>query len=84
MGIQRENGYSATVQAFLSVGDLMIRLAKTGRSSLTFADLCELPPGTEGQLVVCVDGHEDTRGICILDGLAYGQRVAAYSVTTPF
>lgn len=84
MGIQRENGYSATVQAFLSVGDLVIRLAKTGRTTLTFAESCELPPGTEGELVVYVDGHADTRGICLLDGLAIGQRVAGYTVTTPF
>ncbi|BBO30835.1 hypothetical protein [Lacipirellula parvula] len=84
MGIQRDNGYSATVQAFLAVGESMIRLAKTGRTTLTFAEACELPPGTEGELVVCVDGHRDTRGVVLLDGLTLGQRVAAYAVTAPF
>lgn len=33
MGIQRDNGYSATVEAFLVVGESMIRLAKTGLGS---------------------------------------------------
>lgn len=84
MGIQRDNGYSATVEAFLEVGESKIRLAKTGRTTLAFAEACELPPGTEGELVVCVDGHCDTRSVVLLDGLMPGQRVAAYAVTVPF
>lgn len=84
MGIQRNNGYSATVEAFLVVGESMIRLAKTGRTTLTFADACELPPETEGELVVCVDGHRDTRSVVLPDWLSLGQRVAAYAVTAPF
>lgn len=78
MGIQRGNGYSASVEAFLAVGESKIRLAKTGRTTIAFAEACELPPGTEGELVVCVDGHCDTRSVVLPDGLPLGQRVATY------
>ena len=84
MGIQRGNGYSANVEAFLAVGESKIRLAKTGRTTLAFAEACELPLGTEGELVVCVDGHCDTRSVVLPDGLTLGQRTAAYAVTAPF
>jgi hypothetical protein len=84
MGIQRENGYSASVEAFLAVGDLLIRVARTSRDFLTLSQPCEFPPGTEGELVVSVDGHREARGITLNEGVAQGQRVVPYRVTVPF
>ncbi len=84
MGIQRENGYSATVEAFLVVGDHHIRLAKTGPDEITFVEPCELPPGTEGELVIIVDGHRDSRAIVLDEGAIRGRQEVRYSVAVPF
>ncbi|MCC6491992.1 MAG: hypothetical protein IT424_03115 [Pirellulales bacterium] len=77
MGIQRENGYSASVEAFLSIGALSVRLAKVGRDTLAFAEPCEFPPGTEGDIVVSIDGHRRSRRVVLADGVAAGERVAS-------
>jgi hypothetical protein len=84
MGIQRENGYSATVEAFFVVGDQHIRLAKTGPDEITLVEPCELPPGTEGDLVIIVDGHRDSRMVVLDDGAIAGRHEVRYSVAVPF
>lgn len=43
MGISHSDGYSATVEAFLLIGDQRFKLAKVGRDMLTFSHPCELP-----------------------------------------
>ena len=45
MGIRRENGYSASVAASLSVGGQRVQVAKMNRDYLTLADACELRTG---------------------------------------
>jgi hypothetical protein len=84
MGIQRENGYSASVEAFLLVGGQHIRLAKTGPDKVVAVEPCELPPGTEGELVILVDGHRDSRSVVLDDGAISGRQEIRYSVAVPF
>jgi len=84
MGIQRENGYSATVEAFLVVADQHIRLAKTGPDEITLVEPCELPPGAEGELVIIVDGHSDSQTVVLDDGAIRGRQEVRYSVAVPF
>ena len=84
MGIQRENGYSASVEAFLIVADQHIRLAKTGPNKVTLVEPCELSPGTEGELVIVVDGHRDSRTVVLDDGAICGRQEVRYSAAVPF
>jgi hypothetical protein len=84
MGIQRENGYSASVAAYLIVGNQRVQVAKLNRDYLTLADTCELAPETEAQLNIIIDEKKSTRMILLNDGVAAGQRVVRYSVLAPF
>jgi hypothetical protein len=84
MGIQRKNGYSASVAAYLIVGGQRVQVAKLNREYLTLADACELAPETEAQLNVIIDEKKSTRVIVLNDGVAPGQREVRYSVLAPF
>jgi hypothetical protein len=83
MGIQRENGYSASVEAFLVLGEQHISVAKTGRDTVTLVEPCDLPPGTEGELVMIVDGHRESRAVVLDDGANRERREVRYSVAVP-
>jgi hypothetical protein len=84
MGITRENGYSASVEAYLLVGGSRIEIAKTADGELVVAEPCELPPGCEAELVVIVDGQRYSRAIVSDDGIAHGATEARYSEAAPF
>jgi hypothetical protein len=84
MGIQRENGYSASVEAFLVVGDQHIRLAKTGPDKVVLVEPCELAPGNEGELAIIVDGHSDSQTVILDDGAMSDRHEVRYSVLAPF
>jgi len=84
MGIQRENGYSASVEAFLVIAQQQFTVAKTGRDTVTLVDPCEIAPGTEGELVMIVDGHRESRAVVLDDGGESGRREVRYSVAVPF
>ena len=84
MGIQRENGYSASVEAYLAVGERRLSVAKTGRDSVVLVEACELSPGTECELVTIVDGRRNSRSVVLDDGAAIGRREVRYSVAVPF
>ena len=84
MGIRRENGYSASIAAYLSVGTQRVQVAKMNRYHLTLVDACELAPETEAQLNIIIDEKKSTRMILLNDGVAAGQREVRYSVLAPF
>jgi hypothetical protein len=84
MGIQRENGYSASVEAYLVVDDTRVRLAKTNGCTFTLAEPCELLPGTVGDLVVIIDDEEQSKAVLLPNGSALGQTIVDYIVTAPF
>ena len=84
MGIRRENGYSASVAAYLSVGGRRVDIAKMNRDYLTLADACELAPETEAQLIIVVDDQKSTQMITLVEGVSAGQREVRYSVLAPF
>jgi hypothetical protein len=84
MGIHREGGYSATVEAYLLVGEDRYPLAKTGHDEVVVAKPCELPPGCEAKLVVIVDGNKSARAIVLDAGIARGESSARYSEAVPF
>lgn len=85
MGITRENGgYSAHVEGFLVLDGRRIRVAKTNGETITLAEACELPPGTEGDLLIIIDGDADSKRIELPDGVALGQRAVRYQHAVPF
>jgi hypothetical protein len=84
MGIHHEHGYSAEVEGFFVVGSTRIRLAKTNGCTFVVAEPCELSPGTEGDLLVIVDGSKSSRRVVIDGGVALGQRLVGYRVAAPF
>lgn len=68
MGVYRENGYSASVEAFLIVNGNRIRLAKTNGTTITLAKPHELAPGTVGELMIIVDRDERSTTVMLPDG----------------
>ena len=84
MGIQRENGYSAFVEAYLVVDDTRVRLAKTNCCTVTLAEPYELSPGTVGDLVVIVDDEEQSKAVLLPNGSVLGQTIVDYIATAPF
>jgi hypothetical protein len=84
MGIHHSDGYSADVEGFFIVGELRIRLAKTNGSAFFLAESCELPPGTEGDLLVIIDGKSTSRHVEITDGIVPGQTLVRYQTAVPF
>jgi hypothetical protein len=84
MGIQRQNGYSATVEAYLTIGSQRVQVAKINGDYLTLAEARELAPKTEAQLNIVIDEKKSTRMVLLSDGSAAGQREVRYSVLAPF
>jgi len=84
MGIHHENGYSAEVEGFFVVNGDRIRLAKTNGETLVVVEPRDLPPGTEGDLQVIVDGKLDSRQVVLREGMRVGQNRVAYEVLVPF
>jgi hypothetical protein len=84
MGMHHADGYSATVQGFLVVDGRRIRVAKTNEALITLADRCELPPGTEGELIVTVDGNSFSQTIRLPSGMSLDQSTTDYTVAAPF
>jgi hypothetical protein len=84
MGIRRENGYSASITAYLSIAGQRIQIAKLNRDYLTLAESCELAPATEAQLNVIIDEKKSTQMVLLNDGASAGQREVRYSMLAPF
>ena len=84
MGVHRENGYSASVEAFLVVNGDRIRIAKTNGRTFSLAEPCELVPGTTGDLLIIVDDEVRSKMVVLLDGAIAGETVVNYVVAAPF
>jgi hypothetical protein len=84
MGIARENGYSASIEGFLVVADSRYRLAKTNGVTFVLAEPCALPPASEGELSITVDGQTDSKLVVLPDGAMPGQPCVRYEVVAPF
>ncbi len=80
MGIDRGDGYSATVEAYIAVNGLQIPRAKTDGESFYLAEPSEVTvlPGTELDLIIIVDGDVDSRPIVLTEGITPGQSRVHY------
>ena len=52
----------------LRVNGRILDVGQVGHKFLILTEPCELPPGTEGELVVTVDGKETERRVILYDG----------------
>jgi hypothetical protein len=84
MGLNRENGYSASVEGFLVVEGTRFRLAKTNGVNFVLVESCELAPGTDGELLIIVDGNADAKRITLPNGVKAGQSLVRYDEYVPF
>ena len=84
MGTRHKDSYSADVDAFLVVGGRRFRVAKTNDRTMSLAEKCELAAGTQGELLIIVDGNESSLLVALPGGVVAGQSVVPYTVTAPF
>ena len=67
-----DGGYSAEVEVYLKVDDKKLRIARIGPSSFCLREPCEYPPGTEGTIVIKVDGREREVHAFLQNGIVNG------------
>jgi len=84
MGTHHESGYSADVEGFFVYAGKRIRLAKTNGCAFVLAEPCELPPDSEGDLLVIVDGKSSSRRVVLPEGVQIGQTLVEYHMAVPF
>ncbi len=84
MGTHHKDGYSAEVQGFFVVGQDHLRLAKTNGRAFVLAESRRLLAGTEGDLLVIVDGVKSSRRVAVVEDVPLGQSTVKYAVTAPF
>jgi|1185.fasta_scaffold657079_2 hypothetical protein len=84
MNNRGQDGHSAAIAAYLSVGGQRVQVAKMNGDYLTLAETCELAPKTEAQLNICIDGKKSTQIVLLDDGAPAGQRKVRYSMVSPF
>jgi hypothetical protein len=79
MGNRWKDGYSASVELYLLVGGERFRVAQVGPKSFVLKDDDALiPPGTEGYLVIIVDGRKKSYPILLHQGTTAGCEKVAY------
>jgi hypothetical protein len=84
MGKHYETGYSADVEGYLVVGEAKYRLAKSNGCTFVLAESCQLPAGTQGDMLVIVDGNKNSRRVVLDNGINAGQTTVGYRVLAPF
>ena len=85
MGTNHEGSYSASVSAFIRVGEHQLRLAKTNGVTFSLSQPCTIsvPAEASAILTINIDGYEDSKQITLREGLHVGQRIVKYD-TAPF
>ena len=83
MGIRHRYGYSAEVEAFFVVAGERIRVAKTNHEQISSNEWCNMP-GTEGDMLVIIDGSASSRRVVLPEGVEPGQTTFKYMVAAPF
>ena len=79
MGKQwNDGGYSTDVDLYLQVGERKLRIAQIGPDAFILRDECEFPPGTEGTIVIKVDGDERKIHAFLQNGVVRGATEVQY------
>ncbi|HEX4146901.1 MAG TPA: hypothetical protein VHY91_25615 [Pirellulales bacterium] len=79
MGKRWKDGYSASVELYVLVGDKRFGVAQVGPSFFVLKDQeVAIPPGTDGRLVIIIDGREKSYPIFMQRGALAGCDEVAY------
>jgi len=80
MGIDRVDGYSATVEAFVAQNGSRLRLAKNNHQRVVLSTPSDVtvPAEAEANLIIIIDGDERSRPIILTEGIQPGQSEVPY------
>lgn len=69
MPITERQGYSAKVDIRLYVNGLDLDVAQVSHRFLILREPCEVLPGTDGRVVVTIDGHQQVYPVFFHEGI---------------
>lgn len=75
---RQPHDYSATVDLRLRVNGRILDVGQVGHKFLILAEASEVPPGTEAELVITVDGKESVRRVVLQEGIASHSNVIRF------
>ena len=64
----------------LRVNGRILDVGQVGHKFLVLAEPCDVPPGTEGELVVTVDDKETVQRVVLYDGIRHAATVVPFSL----
>jgi hypothetical protein len=70
--------YSATVDLRLRVNGRILDVGQVGHKFLILAEPCEVPPGTEADLIVTVDGKETVQRVELHEGITRHSNLVSF------
>lgn len=76
--ISLPNSYSAKVEAFLEVADKRLRIGRIRDGVMMLRDTIDVPPATQGRVVMSVDGIEDTTSVVLINGITVQSATVEY------
>ena len=74
----QQDGFSSRVRLQLRVRDQLLPVAQVGPDSLILRQTHEIPPSTLAQLLISVDGREETHDILLPEGVKKGSTQAKF------
>ncbi|HTU24804.1 MAG TPA: hypothetical protein VMF30_05375 [Pirellulales bacterium] len=79
MGKQWKDGYSASVDLYLMIGDQHFGVGEVGPDALVLdRNDTAIPPGAQGDLVIVIDGEKTSQTIILPHGAPIGADEVAY------
>lgn len=63
-----ENGYSARVKIHMRANGRQLSVSQVGRNFAILRDACCIPPSTQAEIVINVDGDEDIHSVYLPHG----------------
>jgi hypothetical protein len=71
-------GHSPDVRINLVIGDLTLNVARIRGDQMMLREACDAPAGTEGLVLVTVDGREDAIQIILPEGIRNDSQLISY------
>jgi hypothetical protein len=78
MGQHWHDGYSATVEAYLVIGDSRFDVAQVAGGFLILRSPQEIPAGTHAELVISIDNELKKQSVVLGDGASIPQHFVSY------
>jgi hypothetical protein len=78
MGMQTIDGYSSTVEIFLTVNGEQLRVAQIGPDTLILREPRDIRPSTEATLTISIDGRIEEERIILPSGSSRDAVITRY------